>query len=238
MKKHFGFTLAEVLITLGIIGVVAAMTLPTLVANYQKTVMVTQLKKEVNTLSNNFKKIMADEQVYKLSDTSIFDSTGAINADAYKNYFQANYADENSKFGDYVSSTFNRDINGRQIKGMYFNDGSCFAFVDYEGAVINGGGNMLIKDSILIDVNCDKKPNKVGRDILLVDYDDNGVYIDLTKSLSPGFDSQTADEFCKGLIATADTNEEEYKDDGATLISWAGRACLQSIVNHGWKMTY
>lgn len=33
MKK--GFTLAEVLITLGIIGVVAAMTLPTLVQKYQ-----------------------------------------------------------------------------------------------------------------------------------------------------------------------------------------------------------
>ena len=36
MTKRFGFTLAEVLITLGIIGVVAAMTIPTLVADYQK----------------------------------------------------------------------------------------------------------------------------------------------------------------------------------------------------------
>ncbi len=36
MKKLKGFTLAEVLITLGIIGVVAAMTIPTLVANYQE----------------------------------------------------------------------------------------------------------------------------------------------------------------------------------------------------------
>ncbi len=36
MKKDFGFTLAEVLITLAIIGVVAAMTIPTLVANYQE----------------------------------------------------------------------------------------------------------------------------------------------------------------------------------------------------------
>ena len=38
MKKAFkaGFTLAEVLITLGIIGVVAAMTIPTLMTAYQK----------------------------------------------------------------------------------------------------------------------------------------------------------------------------------------------------------
>ena len=36
MKKWIGFTLSEVLITLGVIGVVAAMTLPTLIKNYQK----------------------------------------------------------------------------------------------------------------------------------------------------------------------------------------------------------
>ena len=33
-----GFTLAEVLITLGIIGVVAAMTIPTLISNYKKQI--------------------------------------------------------------------------------------------------------------------------------------------------------------------------------------------------------
>ena len=36
MTKRFGFTLAEVLITLGIIGVVAAMTIPTLITNYNQ----------------------------------------------------------------------------------------------------------------------------------------------------------------------------------------------------------
>ena len=41
---RFGFTLAEVLITLGIIGVVAAMTIPTLITNYQKRETVTRLK--------------------------------------------------------------------------------------------------------------------------------------------------------------------------------------------------
>lgn len=42
MKKLNAFTLAEVLITLGIIGVVAAMTLPTLIQNHQKQVYATQ----------------------------------------------------------------------------------------------------------------------------------------------------------------------------------------------------
>jgi prepilin-type N-terminal cleavage/methylation domain-containing protein len=40
-----GFTLAEILITLAIIGVVAALTLPVLVKKYQKHQMIVQLKK-------------------------------------------------------------------------------------------------------------------------------------------------------------------------------------------------
>jgi prepilin-type N-terminal cleavage/methylation domain-containing protein len=43
MKK--AFTLAEVLITLGIIGIVAVLTMPVLVANYQKKVIVTRMHK-------------------------------------------------------------------------------------------------------------------------------------------------------------------------------------------------
>ena len=43
--KHEGFTLAEVLITLGVIGVVAAMTLPTLMSKYRGHVAVQKLKK-------------------------------------------------------------------------------------------------------------------------------------------------------------------------------------------------
>ncbi len=49
MKKH-GFTLAEVLITLAIIGVVASLTLPALMANVQEQQTVTALKKATNTL--------------------------------------------------------------------------------------------------------------------------------------------------------------------------------------------
>ena len=45
-SKKAAFTLAEVLITLGIIGIVAAMTIPTLVSNYQKKVLKTQFTKK------------------------------------------------------------------------------------------------------------------------------------------------------------------------------------------------
>jgi len=51
MTKRFGFTLAEVLITLGIIGVVAAMTIPTLVANTNGAKFRSQFKKTLSTLN-------------------------------------------------------------------------------------------------------------------------------------------------------------------------------------------
>ena len=44
--KKYGFTLAEVLITLGVIGVVAAMTVPNMVTKYKNNVVLTTLKKQ------------------------------------------------------------------------------------------------------------------------------------------------------------------------------------------------
>ena len=51
MKKRLGFTLAEVLITLGIIGVVAAMTIPTLMNQSSQAVFRTGFKKAVSVLN-------------------------------------------------------------------------------------------------------------------------------------------------------------------------------------------
>ena len=51
MKRHAGFTLAEVLITLGIIGVVAAMTIPTLMSNTGKAEFKTAFKKVISTVN-------------------------------------------------------------------------------------------------------------------------------------------------------------------------------------------
>lgn len=53
MKKVNAFTLAEVLITLTIIGIVAAMTIPTLISKYQNKVSEVALKKAFSTITNN-----------------------------------------------------------------------------------------------------------------------------------------------------------------------------------------
>ena len=59
MTKRFGFTLAEVLITLGIIGVVAAMTIPTLIVNTNSAQFKTAYKKAISVLNQGILMNMA-----------------------------------------------------------------------------------------------------------------------------------------------------------------------------------
>lgn len=59
---RLGFTLAEVLITLGIIGVVAAMTLPVLINDYKAKSLSEQLKVSYSLLSQGYAKMLADDE--------------------------------------------------------------------------------------------------------------------------------------------------------------------------------
>ena len=58
--RRCAFTLAEVLITLAIIGVVAAMTIPTLIADYQEKQTVSQLTKVYATLTSAYQMMQAE----------------------------------------------------------------------------------------------------------------------------------------------------------------------------------
>lgn len=74
IKGLRGFTLAEVLVTLGIIGVVAAMTMPTLIANHQKKQVGVKLSKFYSIMSQAVLRWQEDEGLiaedYKFSDKS------------------------------------------------------------------------------------------------------------------------------------------------------------------------
>lgn len=63
--RKSAFTLAEVLITLGIIGVVAALTMPSLIAKNQEKVTVTRLKKEYSTISQAYTMALMNEGEFK-----------------------------------------------------------------------------------------------------------------------------------------------------------------------------
>lgn len=88
-----GFTLAEVLITLSIIGVVAAMTLPTLITNVQEKTTVSKVKKFYNTVENAYQRMIQD---YGTIDT--WGLMGSGDSDYYLKDENGNFIlDENGK---------------------------------------------------------------------------------------------------------------------------------------------
>ena len=95
MKKRSGFTLAEVLITLGIIGVVAAITLPAINSNTGATRNRALLKKGLSTFNSAIKMNEAR------NGWNFSQITGEFNQEA---------CDENSPIAS--SSLFNRCFNG------------------------------------------------------------------------------------------------------------------------------
>ncbi len=75
VRPHLAFTLAEVLITLGIIGIVAALTIPTLINNAQKQQYVSIDKKTYSQLSQILIQIASDHGcVGDLKCTGLFDN--------------------------------------------------------------------------------------------------------------------------------------------------------------------
>lgn len=119
MKK--AFTLVEVLITLGIIGVVAALTIPALITKYQKLVWINGLKSAYSLFDNGFKRILASEGVEYLSDTSVFQSIGGE---------EWTYAANNKKAKRCYHNLHNADSDN--CNAFFINLGKYFKFVKIE----------------------------------------------------------------------------------------------------------
>ena len=225
--KNFGFTLAEVLITLGIIGVVAALTLTTLTAKYQKHVWVNQLKRTVNVINNNFHKILADEGVDDICYTSLvsgcpegsLSNSPILNTTVLKQKFQLNDMPENSLLGKLYSNISN-DFG----HPMYFIDGSCII----PGLARSGYGKGFL---FLIDVNCDKKPNKPGYDRFAINFLTTGNYNLLDSGWLPSSE-------CENAIKAENTGDTDENTFNFQLWVLGGTSCFAKIVEEGWVMNY
>ena len=122
-NSKFGFTLAEVLITLGVIGVVSAMTIPVLVQNYRNHVVETRLKKFYSTFNQAIQRSITDNG--EVTTWDYFSNTGNnMKADEIK-----------SKFNKYLRPYMNiidekmfEDSEGRSFIVYYLPDGSAFAY--------------------------------------------------------------------------------------------------------------
>lgn len=81
-NRRSAFTLAEVLITLGIIGVVAAMTLPALINNHRDKELITRVKKTYSALNQALE--LAQAHYATPGDNSALFSSGKTSAELTK----------------------------------------------------------------------------------------------------------------------------------------------------------
>ena len=123
--KRTGFTLAEVLITLGIIGVVAALTIPTLISTYKKKVVETRMAKFYSTMNQAIKLSEVDNgeimQWDKLNKGYVTDEDG--NPDYSKPFAEAWY----NKYLKQYLKVSKIEVTNNSISGylkLYMPDGS------------------------------------------------------------------------------------------------------------------
>ena len=164
MEKFKAFTLAEVLVTLGIIGVVSAMTVPTLMQNYQRQSYVTQLHKIYNEFGQAAERYKADNNLVSIREGRIIGNADELNA-FLKRYFKVVKANE--------------DVN---------HDG----VVDENDVISDTGANAGMAISIEVDINGTKGPNIAGRDLFSFDIAPDGLVLDSKRTDSSTVDTAHA----------------------------------------------
>ena len=179
MKHYYykanGFTLAEVLITLGIIGVVVALTIPNLVANYRKKVVVSKVKKAYSDLQQAVKLSEADNGSCDTWDWPSFD--GFYESDPFgqtylykymQNVGQISHHLATGSNGDWYPKTLNDTKRFRANVMHTWND----MFLAVSGLDIYDGRYSSLL--IFIDIDGLKGTNTLGKDVFLFQLNENG----------------------------------------------------------------
>ncbi len=237
--RSAAFTLAEVLVTLGIIGVVAAMTMPTLMEHHKKQVTVTSLQKMYSTLMNAAMMYQAENDLtFDEFDTSLDDKT-------FMQTYMLPYLDTiqecsslNFCYGSKLPLAIDRKTKIKTGSLWVLKNGS------FLGAYKNSGGILFY-----FDINGAKGPNWSGRDIFyyfLINKNKISNYRGcdtiirtLQSGIYPGAYSTCFRPFSKydrekllgtSLDRTCNHNAPKVTDD-------AGDACAALIMQDGWKIS-
>ena len=224
MKR--GFTLSEVLITLGVVGVVAVLTIPGVMKNYQNRLYTAQLEKVYAQLADAVQGIMNDEHVDNFYETTAAATntcdatTGECSAGIgyfLNNYFKTIKKNCMNATNEACMSTqtgFYKTVNGTSV-GVPTDE---YFVQTITGAAIGGTYNKSKTCmKILVDVNGPAEPNVAGRDVFAMQIRPNGALTDY------GGVCETATKCTTGTT-------------GNPHLAAAG--CLDNIIEAGWKMEY
>jgi len=173
--KYLGFTLVEILIALGVVGIVASLVLPVVVKQYEDSQTIARVKKIYALLSNVTNQIVAEEGEISSWDWNTGNMTIDNIVDSYKKrlpfmtscgynvntcYYETKWKSSNDQ------SYFTYFTGG----GAYYNilkDGTYMKFRKCPDAGCSSAylSNVTSKMEIIVNINGDTPPNKAGRDI-------------------------------------------------------------------------
>ena len=234
MKKRNAFTLAEVLITLGIIGIVAAMTMPTLIEKYQKKVTIERLKQTYSELS----------QVLSMAQAEKGDSK-------YWNNYSGHVFDQNTYehgAADMVESQILPYLNGAKSYG-WTDMSSC----GYKNGWLNFNGTT--KRSPDVKSYIVKLPNQVLLSFIINSYCRDGikedcelilselvVYVDVNAQQKPNIFGKDIFQFYYDLNKGKVAAYYSYLTREDLLKSWCAKdksdnaGCAALIMKDGWEI--
>jgi prepilin-type N-terminal cleavage/methylation domain-containing protein len=201
MRKIKGFTLAEVLITLSIVGVISAMTIPNLVGNASRRGQVALLRKAYVDLTEALDIELTQEDAKNLNH--IFDTDAKIQAFFTRHFKVTRNCSANAN-DCLPASVVNINSNNVSIP----NNLNC---------IINASGTTICLSTIsngqnvFIDVNGPKDPNIKGRDVFGLKYSLKG---DLEE-----FQDIYSQDWLDGKIAEVNADTELTDDAKAELIA-------------------
>ena len=213
--KSTAFTMAEVLITLGIIGIIAALTIPGVIEGYKKKETVAKLQKAYTLLNQALKLSEAKYEEYEYWESG---ANFATAEDYLKMYWTphfkvAAYCYTPEKCG-YKSNTPYKNSNGRANTNSFVSPSFRLPFATVDGTVytisVRGGNDNAPHERLWIDLNGPKEPNTQGIDV---------------------FFFERAHK--KGILPYGwDKTDEEIAQD----CSQGGYYCAAKIMRDGWEI--
>ena len=219
MKKN-GFTLAESLVTLLVVGVIAAVTLPTLLLNVEKKKVGPAVMKAVNTLETSSSLAMRMKDVRKLSDYT----------NKTKHTLIGDILVEHTHLTR-VPNNVNYNFGELKVTGDAYatKDGIVF----YDSGLVAGVGTFNKKFSgnayiIIIDINGSRSPNSLGRDVFELFVDDKGLVVPYGSYLWNSYSSndKTWETGCKSITISDKSKPSDP------------RTCAGAIVDNGGRVLY
>ena len=192
--KKFGLTLAEILVSLAIVGVVSALTVPQLSSGVQQKHWASALSSQVTNFENAMKDIKTKESIIDITESEIWQQS---TKEGFKLSFLENMTNVEAvidkKFSEYYNNRIfeiDRTLYSGEVedseeyiiyklknKGTLFISPPLENFIDIteDTALERRLDYSKMVGIVIIDINGENMPNTIGRDIFYFDLNENGV---------------------------------------------------------------